>query len=389
MKTATQRMGQLAPQYFAALQNKVADLQAAGYDVVRLDVGSPDMPPAPHIIEALIHSASQPDAHGYISHQGPRFLRSAWAELYRRQFGVDLDVDAEIVPLLGSKEGIFHLSQALLEPGDVALVPDPGYPTYSIGAHFAGAEAYFIPLLQELGYQPDFQAVPQDILQRSKLLWLNYPANPTAAIAPTGFFAEALEFARRHDLLVCHDAAYSLVTFDGYQAPSILQEPGAKEVALEFNTLSKSYNMAGWRVGVAVGNRAALRSLSVLKTHADSSHFLPILNASVAAMTGDQGWLVKRNQAYAQRRDVVIKALKRMGISVSLPQASLYVWSPIPMGWTSEDFTASVLEEAQLSLTPGTVFGRQGQGYMRITLTASVERVAEGMQRLENWMMKK
>jgi LL-diaminopimelate aminotransferase len=388
MKTATQRMSQLAPQFFAALQNRVADLQVSGYDVIRLDVGSPDMPPAPHIIEALVRSASQPDTHGYISHQGPRILRSAWAELYRREFGVDLDVDAEIVPLLGSKEGIFHLSQALLEPGDVALVPDPAYPSYSMGAHFAGAETYFIPLLQERGYLPDFQAIPQDILQRSKLLWLNYPSNPTAASASTGFFEQALEFARRHDLLVCHDAAYSLVTFDGYRAPSILQGAGTKETAIEFNTLSKSYNMAGWRVGVAVGNRAALRSLSVLKTHADSSHFLPILNASVAAMTGEQGWLVERNQAYAQRRDVVVSALTQMGFSVSLPQASLYVWSSIPLGWTSEDFTAAVLEEVHLSLTPGTVFGRQGQGFMRITLTAPVERVAEGMQRLESWMKK-
>jgi LL-diaminopimelate aminotransferase len=388
MKTATQRLSQLAPQYFAALQNRLAALQTSGFDVIRLDVGSPDMPPAPHITEALIRSAALPDTHGYISHQGPHFLRSAWAELYRRQFGVILDMEAEIVPLLGSKEGIFHLSQALLEPGDVALVPDPAYPTYSMGAHFAGAETYFMPLLLERGYLPDFQAIPQDILLRSKLLWLNYPANPTAAIAPASFFAEALEFARRHDLLVCHDAAYSLVTFDGYQAPSILQEPGAKDQAIEFNTLSKSYNMAGWRVGAALGNRAALRSLSALKTHADSNHFLPILSASAVAMTGDQSWLVERNQVYVQRRDLVVNALNRLGLSVSSPQASLYVWSPVPTGWTAEAFTATVLEKAHLSLTPGTVFGRQGQGYVRITLTAPGERIAEGMQRLESWMKK-
>jgi len=388
MKTATQRLSQLAPQYFAALQNRVAALQASGRDVIRLDVGSPDLPPAPHITEALIQSATQADAHGYIAHQGPRFLRSAWAELYQRQFGVDLDVETEILPLLGSKEGIFHLSQALLEPGDVALVPDPAYPTYSMGAHFAGADIFFLPLMPDRGYLPDFDAIPKDILSRSKLLWLNYPANPTAAVAPNGFFTEALEFARRHDVLVCHDAAYSQVTFDGYQAPSILQDPGAKEVAIEFNTLSKSYNMAGWRVGAAVGNAAALRSLSVLKTHADSSHFLPILSAAAVAMNGDQSWLVERNQVYAQRRDQVVSALNRLGLSVSPPQASLYVWSPVPAGWTAEAFTVAVLEEAHLSLTPGTVFGRQGQGYVRITLTASAERISEGMQRLESWMKK-
>jgi LL-diaminopimelate aminotransferase len=388
MKTATARMGQLAPQFFAALQSKVAALQASGVDVIRLDVGSPDLPPAPHITEALVQAAAQPTAHGYVSHHGPNFLRAAWAELYRRQFAVNLDEESEIVPLLGSKEGIFHLSQALLEPGDVVLVPDPAYPTYSMGAHFAGAETYFLPLLPEIGYLPDFQAIPQDILRRSKLLWLNYPANPTSAIAPAGFFAQALEFARQHDLLVCHDAAYSLVTFDGYQAPSILQEPGAKNQAIEFNTLSKSYNMAGWRVGAAVGNRAALRSLSVLKTHADSSHFLPIMSASAVAMTGDQDWLVERNQTYARRRDLLVNSLNAMGLRVAPPQASLYVWSPVPMGWSAEEFTIAVLEEAHLSLTPGTVFGQQGQGFMRITLTASLERIAEGMQRLENWMKK-
>jgi LL-diaminopimelate aminotransferase len=388
MKTGTHRMGQLAPQFFAALQNKIATLQASGCDVIRLDVGSPDMPPAPHITEALIHSASQPETHGYVSHRGPVFLREAWAELYRRQFGVDLDIEAEIVPLLGSKEGIFHLSQALLEPGDVALVSDPAYPTYSMSAYFAGAETHFMPLCPERNYLPDFQAIPADILRRSKLLWLNYPSNPTAAIAPVSFFKEALDFASQHDLLVCHDAAYSLVTFDGYQAPSILQEPGAKDVAIEFNTLSKSYNMAGWRVGAAVGNRAALHSLSALKTHADSSHFLPVLIASAVAMTGDQNWLVERNRVYAQRRDLLVSELNRLGLQAACPQASLYVWSPVPAGWSAEDFTAAVLEEAHLSLTPGTVFGQGGQGYMRITMTASLERIAEGMQRLESWVKK-
>jgi len=225
-------------------------------------------------------------------------------------------------------------------------------------------------------------------LQRSKLLWLNYPSNPTSAIAPPGFFVEALDFAKQHDLLLAHDAAYNLVTFDGYRAPSILGEPGAKELAIEFNTLSKAYNMAGWRVGAAVGNRAALRSLLTLKTHADSGHFLPILQAATAAMTGDQSWLDERNQVYAQRRDVVVSSLERLGLPAARPQASLYVWSPVPAGWTAEAFSMAVLEEAHLSLTPGTVFGSQGQGYVRISLTTSLERMVEGMERLESWMNK-
>ena len=388
MKTSTARLEQIAPQFFAALNKRVVALQESGVDVIRLDVGSPDLPPAPHIIEALIHSASQAQAHGYVSHQGPSQLRAAWAEMYRRQFGVELDVEAEVVPLLGSKEGIFHLSQALLEPGDVVLIPDPSYLTYHVAAHLAGAESYFLPLLPERSYLPDFNSIPDRILQRSRLLWLNYPSNPTAATAPAGFFAEALDFARQHDLLVAHDAAYNLITFDGYSAPSILQEPGAKKLAIEFNTLSKSYNMAGWRVGVAVGNRAVLRSLSTLKTHADSGHFLPILQAATAAITGDQSWLVERNQFYAQRRDVVVSSLNRLGLRADRPQASLYIWSPVPAGWTAEAFALSVLEEAQLSLTPGTVFGSQGQGYVRISLTSSLERITEGMDRLESWMKK-
>lgn len=388
MKTSTARLQQITPQFFAALNKRVASLQASGVDVIRLDVGSPDMPPAPHIIDALAQSASQADTHGYVPHQGPTQLRSAWVKMYQRQFGVDLDVEAEVVPLLGSKEGIFHLSQALLEPGDVVLIPDPSYLTYHVAAHLAGAESYFLPLLPERDYLPDFSNIPDRILQRSKLLWLNYPSNPTAAIAPPGFFAEALDFARQHDLLVAHDAAYNLITFGGYSAPSILQELGAKEVAIEFNSLSKAYNMAGWRVGAAVGNRAALRSLLTFKTHADSGHFLPILEAAATAMTGDQSWLVERNQVYEQRRDVVVSSLKSLGLPAARPKASIYVWSPVPAGWTAEAFTLAVLEEAHLSLTPGTVFGSRGQGYVRISLTTSLERIAEGMDRLESWMKK-
>lgn len=386
MKTSNQRMAQLAPQFFASLNARVTAMQASGCDVIRLDVGSPDMPPAAPIVEALASSAEDPGSHGYVSHNGPLPLRSAWVEMYRRLYGVRLDVEEEIVPLMGSKEGIFHLCMALLEPGDVVLVPDPAYPTYSIGAHFAGAEPYYMPLLSSTSYLPDFLAIPGTILKRARLLWLNYPGNPTAAVASPTFFFEALNFADRHGLLVCHDAAYSQVTFDGYRAPSILEEAGAAGLAVEFNTLSKSHNMAGWRVGAALGNRDALRSLSILKTHADSSHFLPILKAAEAAMTGDQAWLVERNAIYARRRDLVVASLKRMGLNPATPLASLYVWSPVPTGWTTAEFAARVLEGAQVSLTPGTVFGSQGEGFVRIALTAPLERTAQAMQRIESWM---
>jgi LL-diaminopimelate aminotransferase len=386
MKKSTHRMSQLAPQFFASLNSRLTALQTEGCDVIRLDVGSPDLPPADHIIEALGDSASHPDSHGYVSHNGPLTLRQAWGEMYWRLYRISLDVEAEIVPLMGSKEGIFHLSLALLDPGDVVLVPDPAYPTYSIGAQIAGAETHFMPLVPENDYLPDFKAIPESVSNRARLLWLNYPCNPTASVAPPGFFTEALDYADRYGLLVCHDAAYTQVTFDGYQAPSILQETGAKDVAIEFNTLSKSHNMAGWRVGAALGNPAALRSLSILKTHADSSHFLPILKAAESAMNGSQDWVVDRNAIYAQRRDLVVEALTRMGMATAKPLASLYVWSQVPQGWRSIDFAAAVLDGAQVSLTPGTVFGGHGEGYIRIALTAPLDRTAEAMQRIESWM---
>ncbi len=288
----------LTDNFFATLNARVVDFQATGADVIRLDIGSPDLPPAPHIIEALSRSANKSNTHGYQSHRGPRTLQEAWAAMYQRVHGVAIQPEG-VLPLLGSKEGVFHLSLALLNPGDVALVPDPGYQTYTQGALFAGAEPVAIPLLPENGYLPDLAAIPKNVLARAKILWLNYPNNPTAALATRGFFSEVVAFARQHDILVCHDAAYTQVTFDGIYAPSILDIPGADQVAIEFNTLSKSHNMAGWRVGAAVGQPAALAALLKLKSHADSAHFLPVLQAATAALAGDQSWLADRNAVYA------------------------------------------------------------------------------------------
>ena len=371
-----------APLFFASLGEKIAALQQRGFDVIRLDIGSPDLPPALHILEALSRSAGQAEAHGYQSHKGTAGLRSAWADMYRRLYGVELDPQAEVLPLLGSKEGIFHLPLAVLDPGDAVLIPDPGYITYTQGALFAGGEPYYFPLLPERDFLPDLGSIPQDILKRARLLWLNYPSNPTAATAPLEFFSEAMAFAREHDLLVCHDAAYSQVSFDGFQPPSLLQVPGANEVAVEFNTLSKSHNMAGWRVGAAVGNPEVLRSLYNLKTNSDSGHFLPVLEAATAAMTGDQGWLVQRNAVYQERRDLVMQACKQLGWQAATPKASLYVWFHAPAGWTSEAFAEATLERAHVSLTPGTVFGKHGEGYMRLSFTDATSRVAEAMDRV-------
>jgi LL-diaminopimelate aminotransferase len=383
MKTSSLRMKKLAPHFFAGWVARIQNLQAAGVDVIRLDVGSPDLPPAPEIIATLSRSAAEQDKHGYQPHRGPQALREAWAGMYADRYQVEIDPEAEIVPLLGSKEGIFNLVMACIDPGEIVLIPDPGYITYTRATQFAGGEPYYLPSHEERGYVPDFQAIPPEILRRAKMLWLNYPNNPTAAVVEVDFFAQAIDFAREHSLLVCHDAAYTQVTYDDYQAPSLLQVPSAKAVAVEFNTLSKSHNMAGWRVGAALGNRQVLRALYALKTNLDSGHFLPVMEAATAALTGDQSWTLERNHVYQARRDAVIEALHSMGLEARVPRASLYVWSPVPLGWTSLEFATVMLEEAQVSLTPGTVFGEQGEGYVRISLTAPIERLQAAMQRIQ------
>ena len=382
------RLQKLSTQYFAALGVRIAQLQAEGKHILRLDIGSPDMAPAPHILDAMAKAVHAPDVHGYGSHKGPADLRQAWAAMYFRVHGVYLDPESEIIPLMGSKEGIFHLSQAYLNPGDVSLIPDPGYVTYEAGASFAGADAYLMPLTAERNFLPDLSAIPEDVLRRAKMLWLNYPNNPTAAVAPKTFFAEAVEFARKHNLLLCHDAAYSQVGYDGYQPPSILEIPGAKEVAVEFNSLSKSHNMAGWRVGALAGNPDAVRSLFMLKTNLDSGHFPAVHHAAIAAMTGDQEWLWDRNEIYRQRRDILLDGLRSIGLNPTTPQASLYVWSPVPEGKSSLEFTTELLENAGVSFTPGSVFGLSGEGFMRIAVSSPTEQVEEAVARLIAWLGK-
>ena len=292
------------------------------------------------------------------------------------------DADGEVLPLLGSKEGIFNLTLAYVQTGDVVLVPDPGYMTYTRSALMAGGEVYTMPLLPERSYLPDLSGIPQDVLRRVKILWLNYPNNPTTATAPLDFFDEVVEFAQSHNILVCHDAAYAQITFDGYQAPSLLQVAGAVETAVEFNTLSKWYNMAGWRVGAALGNRQALAALYQMKVNVDNGHFRPVLDAAAAALAGEQGWLADRNRIYEQRRDLVIRGLRQVGLEPAVPLASLYVWFEAPSGWSSQDFTLMLLEKAQVSLVPGTVFGKNGQGYIRLSFTEPMERLSEAMSRI-------
>jgi len=359
-------------------------MMAGGRDVIRLDIGSPDQPPAPHIIESLYRSAQDPTHHGYAGFFGTPHLRKAIADYYLRRFDVQIDPNTEVLPLIGSKEGIFNLAWAYVDPGDVVLIPDPGYPTYTSGALLAGGEICPVPLDEQHGWLPDLSAIPQASVKRAKILWLNYPNNPTTATATLEFFELAVAFARANDLLLVHDNPYCDVCFDGYVAPSLLQVPGAKQTAIEFNSLSKSHNMGGWRVGMAVGNPEAIAALSRLKTNIDSGIFRAIQDAATEALTGDQEWLSERNDVYARRRDIVLKALPAAGMSAQTPRGTIYVWAKIPSGYTSADFCNWLLEKAAVSITPGPAFGKQGEGYVRISLGQKTERIVEAMERLKN-----
>jgi LL-diaminopimelate aminotransferase len=371
--------------FFAQVEQRIQTLTSSGADIIRLDIGSPDLPPPGHILEALVASACDPSHHGYQPHLGTLALRQAWAKHYQQRFGVALDPQRQIIPLLGSKEGIFHTIQAWVDPGDVVLVPDPGYMTYTRGTLFAGAVPVFLPLRWENSYLPDLNAIPKDVLGKARMLWLNYPNNPTGASAGKEFLTRAVEFALQHNLLLCYDAAYSQVVLDGEQPASVLAIPGASEVAIEFNSLSKSHNMPGWRVGVAVGRADALAALFKVKTNIDSGHFRPVMDAAVAALTGDQSWQKDRNAIYRERRDIVLMGLERLGWRAFRPEAAIYVWAAIPNGRESLEFVTEVLEKVHVSLAPGILFGEHGEGFVRVALTSPTERIAEAMERMKKF----
>lgn len=381
MKVA-ERIGALPPYVFARLGRRILEMQAKGRDIIRLDIGSPDLPPPGFIVDALSHSLRDPSHHGYGGYYGTPKLRWAMARYYEERFGVQLSPDREVAPLIGSKEGIANVAFAFVDPGEVVLVPDPGYPTYSLGTVLAGGVPVRMPLQEANGFLPDLDTIPEDVARAAKIMWLNYPNNPTGAVAPMEFFERAIAFARSNGLLICHDNPYCDVVFDGYTAPSILQVPGAMEVALEFNSLSKTYNMAGWRVGMAVGSAVAVEALARTKTNIDSGIFIPIQDAAVAALTGDQSWLNDRNDIYRERRDLILAVLEELGIHAGRPNASLYIWARVPKGYTSADFATRLLEDAAISVTPGSAFGLHGEGYIRISLGMGTERIGEAMERL-------
>ena len=382
-------LDQTASTFYVRLNAKIADMQQNGQEVIRLDIGSPDLPPHPDVIETLYRSAQSPDRHGYQPHRGARSLREAWAGFYKSRFEVDLDPEKEILSLVGSKEGIFHLMPAEIDPGDVVLLPDPGYPTYAHGVLFAGGEPYTLPLRPENHFLPDLEAVPADIAARARAVWLNYPNNPTGAAASLEFFTRVVEFARKYQILVCHDAAYTQVTFDGIKAPSIFNVPGAKQVAVEFNSVSKSHNMAGWRVGILAGNSEVLDKFLAFKANYNSSHFLPVMDAAAQALQIEQNWIEERNLRYQKRRDMVFNKLRQIGFQPALPQGGLYIWCPLPHGWQGEDFAEALLDETQVSVVPGSVFGSGGEGYFRLSLVRPTAVLSQAMARLEVFSQQK
>jgi LL-diaminopimelate aminotransferase len=385
MKRA-QRLHDMPPYPFAPWSQRVAAAARDGRDVIRLDIGNPDLPPPDSVVEALCRSANAPDHHGYAGYGGLPALRQAIAGYYQRRFGVALDPESQVLPLIGSKEGIYHLALAYLDPGDLVLVPDPGYAAYTLSAALAGARVQTFPLLPERDYLPDLGAIPEQIARRAAMIWLNYPNNPTGATAGTGFFAEAVAFALRYDLLLCHDAPYCDVGYDGYVAPSLLQVPAAAEVAIEFNSLSKTANMAGWRVGMAVGNATALEATAQVTSNLGSGLFRPIQEAAVEALAAGPAWIDRRNVQFQERLEIVLASLARVGMAARRPQAALYVWAAVPAGWGSEEFARALLEATGVAVAPGTFFGPAGDGCVRLSVTTPTERLKEAMMRIERWL---
>ena len=384
MKTSA-RLDRLPPYLFAELERKIAEKKAAGIDVISLGIGDPDTPTPALVVDALAKAAADPGTHQYPSNRGRAELRQAFADFYARRFGVTLDPETEIIPALGAKECVFNLNLAFLDPGSVALAADPGYPVYTGGPLIAGAESVLMPLVPELGFVPDLDAIPAEARAAARLMYLNYPNNPTGAIAPEGFFEKVVEFARAHDVLVVHDASYTETTFDGYVAPSFLETPGAKEVGVEIFSLSKGYNLTGWRTAAIVGNAEAVAAYWKLKTNIDSGMFEAVQLAAVAALS-EEGDQIARDMSavYARRRDLVVDALRAIGVDVRSPQGTIYVWAPVPEGHTSASYCELVLEESAVVVSPGGAYGPNGEGFFRISLTVPDDRLTEAMERLRS-----
>ena len=383
--TFAKRVQQLPPYLFVGISRIIAAKRAQGIDVVDFGIGDPDIPTPEPVLDALKSGSDKPANHRYPESEGLPEFRQAVTDWYGRRFGVELDPVTEAINLIGAKEGIGHAALCFIDPGDVALVPDPAYPVYSIGTMFAGGESHYVPLLEKNAWLVDFQEISTEAAKRAKVLWLNYPNNPTGAVASVRFFQEAVEFARQFDLYLLHDACYTEVTYDGYVAPSILQVEGARDMSMEFHSLSKTANMTGWRVGMAVGNSEMVNALMRVKSNLDSGLSQAIQEMGIAALGLPEEWIAANNAIYRQRRDKLVSGLQAIGLDPNTPEAGLYIWSPTPPGYTSAEFAELLLNELDMVVTPGTGYGPSGEGFIRLSLTTPDEKVDEGLRRLSGW----
>ena len=384
MKLA-KRIQALKPYLFVEINKKIAEKRAKGEEIISFAIGDPDIPTPSHIISKLCETAQDPANHRYPESGGMPELHDAIAAWYQKRFNVTLDPAAEVLPLIGSKEGIGHIAFCFIDNGDIALVPDPGYPVYSIGTQLAGGRPYYLPITAENGFLPDLKSVKSFILKNTRLLWINYPNNPTGAVAGLDFFQQVVEFAGQNDILVCHDGPYSEVAFDGYQPVSFMQAEGAKGIGVEFHSLSKSYNMTGWRIGMVVGNAEAITALRTLKSNLDSGIPQAIQHMAIEALSGPQDCVSEHNAVYQRRRDLIVEVLERIGLGVTPPKASLYIWAKVPPGYNSVDFTADLLDQVGVAVTPGIGYGPGGEGYVRLSLTIPDASLVKGLSRLSGW----
>ncbi len=383
MPTPARRVEKIPPYLFARIDKKKNEVRSRGVDLIDFSIGDPDIPTPGHIVKAMQEAVTNPRHHQYPSYEGMPEFRRAVAEWYLKRFGVKLDPDKEVVTLIGSKEGIAHLPWAYVEEGDTVLIPSPGYPVYKITTLLAGGTPYMMPLLEENNFAPAFDQIPDDVLNKAKICFLNYPNNPTGADADDALYKRAIDLAQKKDILICHDAAYSEVTYDGYTAKSILEFDPEKRFSIEFHSLSKTYCMTGWRIGFAVGNGDAIQNLGKLKTNIDSGVFQAIQEAGIVALTGNQESVETMKQIFARRRDIVVDGLTAIGIKVRRPRATFYIWAHVPAGYTSADFAEKLIEEKGIVVTPGSGFGEAGEGYFRISLTAPEDRIEQALERLK------
>ncbi|MCR4441169.1 MAG: LL-diaminopimelate aminotransferase [Peptococcaceae bacterium] len=382
------RIKKLPPYLFARIEKKIEEAREKGIDIVSFGIGDPDQPTPQYIIDELCKEAQNPANHQYPSSVGLLSFRQAVSEYYKKTHGVDLDPKKEVVTLIGSKEGIGHINFCYVDPGDINLIPDPGYPVYGIGTLLAGGEGYPMPLLKENGFLPDLDSIPADVARKAKLMFINYPNNPTGAVAGKDFFSKVVEFAKKYEIIVCHDAAYVELAYGDYEPVSFLEVPGAKDVGIEFGSLSKPFNMTGWRIGWAAGRTDVVESLGRLKSNLDSGQFQAIQYAAIKGLTGPKDGVEKLRGLYKRRLDLVVEGLNKMGWNLPKPKATFYLWAPVPRGFTSASFAEYVLDKAGVIVTPGNGYGQYGEGYFRISVTISDERIKEGLARLEKHLGK-